>query len=181
MAKKKSTTKKTTKRRKPKPEPEPEWDDDLEPEEIPVCDAPGCTSVAMPDSDFCLIHLGLDLAVDKLQKSFRKGDALGAAMGGIGMLLFQHAPAIGAAVGERIPPPAPAPPPPAAQSKVNPFEVLGLDAQKATKKDVKAMQRALSKIYHPDKNAAAINPEMIARVNAAATECLKQLSTAGRP
>lgn len=182
MPTEKKTKKTSSRRRRREPEPEPEY----EFEEIPLCGVPGCESPAV-DGDFCMIHLGLDMALDKLQKSFRKSDVTGALMGAAGVLLFNNVTNIGNAVsgaaqrvGANPPPPPPPPGPRPRPSALDPFTFLGLNRAKATQADVKRVQKALAKLYHADAGGTAVDPRRMAEVNAAAQACLEDLKKRGR-
>jgi hypothetical protein len=167
-----------------------EVEDDFEVVELPLCAAPGCESPSLGESDFCLVHLGLDMALDKLQRSMRRNDVTGALLGGVGVLLFnpttatafgeaakRFAPGASASAGAPSPPPPP-PPPPRARGQ-DPWAFLGLDPRKAKAEDVKRVQRALAKLYHSDAGAAGVDPKRMAEVNAAAAACLAQLKQRG--
>lgn len=175
--------KRTTRNKRP---PKDEVDDVVE---IPLCEAPGCTSPALDEGGFCLVHLGLDMALNKLQSSMKKNDVTGALMGGVGLLLFnpQTSAAFGAAAqrfmpGGTVPPPpppprSPNPPPPRGR---DPWSFLGLDPNKASADDVKRVQRALAKLYHSDTGPGGVDPGRMAAVNAAAAACLEQLKRRGK-
>ena len=55
------------------------------------------------------------------------------------------------------------------------FQVLGLDQRKATKADVRRVQKELAKIYHSDKNEKGVSSDKMKEINAAVQECLKML------
>lgn len=63
----------------------------------------------------------------------------------------------------------------AAPPKTNPFQVLGLDRNKATAADVKKMQRKLAALYHGDTAEGSVAADKMAEINAAADEALKIL------
>ena len=76
--------------------------------------------------------------------------------------------------GKKTPPPPPQPEPPPAVDHTDPREILGFEpGQKLTRELVKARQRDLAKILHPDKGGAS---RAFARMNLAAKALLDELS-----
>jgi len=161
-----------------------------------------CGEPVWPDDEFCLLHKGINHAVSFVEDKMEGGDLWQGLLGQLGVLGLQAAgPSVQrmarnvAAGAERyaaaenggFPPsgaPRNAPPPRRGLSIDRAFEILGLNKDKATEKDIKRVQAALAKIYHPDVAGAAVAEEQQVRVNAAAETCkayIKQRDGHGAP
>jgi hypothetical protein len=149
-----------------------------------ICLVENCGNTVFPGMEFCPIHGLVDMAVEGAQKAFKKGNVWDA--------IFNSAAAIALESGGPMVKPAmmgaaarfaqgqarkQAPPRPRAKPNgLDPWKVLGLDKSKATKKDIKEVQRHFATFYHPDKGRA-VNPEVLQQVNAAAEACLKEIGS----
>lgn len=186
----------TRKSKKPKKNPaddEPLFSEEqAPPEKAPPCKQPGCKLPSLgEESEYCVLHEMLQNGKKSLQAKGRRArkdgdvltatlfqfgvtglDVLGPALGPmLGRLTMAQAANAGAAFFRRGAPPPSAPPPPA---PVDPFAVLGLEGN-ATADDVRKMQQALAKIYHPDRNPSPAAAAKLKAVNEAAAACLKIL------
>lgn len=175
-------------KRKPTPDDEPLFEENNEPEpksgeELGPCKVKGCKLTAMPGERYCAMHglmiNGMNYLKENGQEALARGDwAAGLLHGGLGTLLDVVGHALTKKVsagGFNIPFagfPTGAPPPP---PRLDPFEVLGLDAATATVEDVRRIQRELAKLYHTDKRDSHVSQAKLAEINAAATEAVALL------
>ena len=154
-----------TKTKKAKPEPSTH------------CRFGGCTQPVMR-GDRCFAHDLVDRLSGAAHRSMQRGQVLEGLLASAGSLLinnFGTALAKGAngANGTHGANGAPRPASPPPLTRPNPWTVLGLDPQRATKADIRRVQRKLAEIYHTDKADDAIAAGKIAEINAAAQACLK--------
>ena len=161
-----------------------------------ICSMPNCNEVCFPDSEYCgthaLIAHGFETAREGVAKAMEEGDWWGALKNfAFGAGIQRGAPIIDrmakqAAAGPvgpipgPIPPPSPPPPrPPPQPQKRDPFIFLGLDVKTATSKEVRAQQKKMCEIFHPDRRGKA-GEEMTKDTNAAAAAALAYLKERGR-
>lgn len=154
-------------------------------EEPKTCLVENCSEPAFPGQKFCLAHGLTDSAVVTAQESFGQGDFLKAILSSAAALVLDKgAPMVqpammGAAMRfaqsqqPRRPPSPPSKPP----HEVDPWQFLGLDRNRATEEDIKRVRKHFADYYHPDKGNAAVDPQLLQQVNAAADACLKDLKS----
>ena len=181
---------KTTNKKRKRTRKKRKVEDDFIIEDDAVCKACGAPTIF--DEEYCPACLAASKITDIVEERLEAKDVMGALLGAAGSVVLQAGrPALQRFVtrvvesAKNVPnqgPRAPNSGPRPAQRKKpeSPWPVLGLDPMKATIADVKRVQRKLAEIYHPDKAAPAVHPEMLARVNAAADAAVAWLKEQGR-
>jgi hypothetical protein len=155
----------------------------------PTCKVDGCQDLPLIDGH-CAAHWAADKAVNFTRTGFEDGDWMNVALGVVGIVTAQASQPMIQRITEdmakaahgrpvqnpfRSPFSAPPKPPP-----MNPWPILGLDPKVATSEDVKAMQRRLAELYHPDKAVKGVSDDALKVVNQAADLALGYLKSQGR-
>lgn len=143
-----------------------------------TCRTGGCDNPPAPGTAYCpwcAVTAGFQRQVDR---STRRGDTLGAllhtvlAFGSNALRQSQYAPAAFDSMHVHRQPGGSRQERPPGVHQPDPFQVLGLNPDTATEKDVRRIQQGAATMWHEDKGGGKEAQDRLAEINAAAVACM---------
>lgn len=139
-----------------------------------------CGKPAVPGLPHCLAHAAINVFASEAERAHKRGNPIHAILYGLGGTLAKQAhdqnlaqkAAIYAAMKAQQHAQQRAQAQHAQQPATDPFEVLGLPPS-ATKEEIRARQKQLAAIFHPDKGGGEWAERKLQEINAAVDEALK--------